>query len=754
MRHPFQNNQIRRGTFIPCIFLLSAILLAPYMAFAELKIDGILDDPDWAEALVFNEFVIIEPLTYGKPGMQTEARLVSLPEGLAVAIICEQPEETRTRTITQRDPDRFDSDAVSLMIDFEGKGEKLYQFSVSVSGAYRDGTLDYKNHLNKDWDGLWQNAVHEDDQTWTVEMLLPWSIVAMGSGDGDTRRIGVFFLRDVYASGESFAFPQTSPSLSRFKNDLEMVDVKLYSKEEFNIWPYAVVLRDLADKDTTTKAGADLFWKHGSKFQVAATFNPDFGQVESDDLVIDFSAIEVMFSDKRPFFTENQNIFDDALVKNESVFYTRRIGGQRDDNGGPSDIDGAVKVIGSAGPLNYGLFAAREADSDEVGRSFYAGRLVVPRGKWLVGTQTTYTERPFFDRTALVNSFNYDIRPNSSLHFVGQFMRSDINENSKKSDGSGSFNAIQFLPNDRWEFEFSLLYYDDNLNINDMGYIQRNDLVEWYIGVMHHRTDFPEDSHTASVLWKAYAQRPSNTDGVRLMNNISISRTQKMRSGSEISIRLNAMLEGYDDIISRDNGLVYLKNRFNGGLTYSTPKRGAWRKSVGIDLFQEGYEGWGTGLQAGLTWYPHERLNIDFSLQPRWSRDWLIWLTGDRFGVYSRRNISGNVTVNWFPAEKNEVRLNAQWLTIDADSGQAYHIGTRGRLVKDDETLDDFAKINFGLQVRYCYEIAPLSDLYVVYSRGGLETINNPDQGTLELLGDSTSLRKSDQFLVKLRYGF
>lgn len=62
--------------------------------------------------------------------------------------------------------------------------------------------------------------------------------------------------------------------------------------------------------------------------------------------------------------------------------------------------------------------------------------------------------------------------------------------------------------------------------------------------------------------------------------------------------------------------------------------------------------------------------------------------------------------------------------------------------------------INFGLQLRYRFEISPLSDFYIVHSRGGLDRIDDPSQGTLDLLGDSTSLRNTDQFLVKLRYGF
>lgn len=754
IRYSFSIRNWIAGTALIFIAVAIGLFSIPGVGHAELKIDGRLDESEWPEAQVFQDFTVIQPLTYNTPKQKTEARLLSLPEGLAVAFICEQPEENRTRTVTERDTDRFDADSVTLVIDFDGKTEKLFQFSVSLSGSYRDGTLDYKNMLDKDWDGLWQRAVHEDEQNWTVEMLLPWSIVTMQSASDDMRRIGVFFQRDVYATSESFAYPKTSLDLQRFSSELAKVEVRSYSSGEFHVWPYATLLSDLVDDNTETKVGLDIFWKPGGNFQMAATFNPDFGQVESDDLVIDFSAIEVQFSDKRPFFTENQSIFKDALVKNEGIFYTRRIGGSRDDGGGASDIDGAVKVIGSAGALNYGLFAAQEADTSDVGRKFYAGRLLFPSDTWLVGTITTYTDRPFLDRTALVNGLNYDVKMGPSWRMIGQFMASDVDAAGNNEDGFGSFNALQFTPNDRWSFETSLIHYDDELDINDMGYLRRNNLVEWFFSFNHNKTDFPETSKIASVLWTSFIQIPENTDGVNLMKSIMMMRHQMMRKGASIDFNLRAMLAGYDDLISRGNGLVYLKNQFSGGLTYSAPRRGAWRKSIGVNLFQEGIEGWGYGLSAGLTWYPYEKLNFDFDITPRWSPDWLIWLQDDRFGSFSRTTVSGIVTANWFPADRHELRLKAQWLTIDAELEQGYRIGPDSRLVTDDSPVDDFAMINFGLQMRYRFEISPLSDFYIVYSRGGLDRIDNPGRNTWDLLDDSTHLRDADQFLIKLRYGF
>jgi hypothetical protein len=91
--------------------------MAPLIGHAELKVDGRLNETEWSQAQIFQNFKVVQPLTYNTPQWKTEARLLSLPEGLAVAFVCEQPEEARTRTISRRDADRFDADAVSLIID-------------------------------------------------------------------------------------------------------------------------------------------------------------------------------------------------------------------------------------------------------------------------------------------------------------------------------------------------------------------------------------------------------------------------------------------------------------------------------------------------------------------------------------------------------------------------------------------------------------------------------------------------------------
>src|SRR5207253_3797903 len=130
---------------------------------------------------------------------------------------------------------------------------------------------------------------------------------------------------------------------------------------------------DNINGESHSDAGADIFWKPNGQMQLTATINPDFGQVESDNLVVNFSANETFFSDKRPFFTENQGIFEFGTPSDFSqLLYTRRVGGPADDGNGAGAITAAVNVNGNLGADKYGVFAAEE--SDAVGRSVYVVR--------------------------------------------------------------------------------------------------------------------------------------------------------------------------------------------------------------------------------------------------------------------------------------------------------------------------------------------------------------------------------------------
>jgi len=744
------------------LILFMSLTISSYAA-ASIKVDGHLDEPEWTDAKSFNNLVVIDPMTLATPAFNTEARIAATEEGLAIAMICGQPSTAkRTRTVTARDAQEFDSDSVTVMVDFDGTGKTAYEFSVSITGSYRDGTVTGTGmSSNTDWDAVWQRAVSEEDERWTVEILLPWSIAAMRDGDGKTRQIGLFLKREVQDTKEVFGYPGINQMQPNFMNGFARIEIPSYTSQQLDVVPYVTVLSDLVKNNIETKAGLDLSWKPSNKFQVVATFNPDFGQVESDELVINFSAFESFFSDKRPFFTENQAIFNvgssgggggPGMMGGGQLIYTRRIGGARDDNMEASDIEGAVKIIGSEGFINYGAFAAKE--SEEVGRTFYAGRITVPRNNWSVGLLSTYVDRPFKDREALVNSLDYDINIGESWRWNGQLMGSRISEPAEKTSGYGFLTSVDYTVSKDQHYNLAVTRYDNKFDMNDMGFLQRNDLEQLSVNGDWQLNAFSKDSNVASIGWNIEGKFSRNTEGDRFPASFELMQNTSFRNGAGAMVGVNYDTSGYDDTISRDNGKVYLNERFGGDISYFTQRKNAWKGFFSVRVSQEGYDGWGGGISADAVWYPTDNLNIDFNAGPNWCRDWLLWVQGTQLASYSRKQFMGTISANWFPAEGHEFRLKGQWATVTAKAEQSYYIGSGGRLIRDDQPMSDFSQINFGLQLRYRYEINPLSDIYVVYSRGGFNYINNADQDTITLLKESTELRDSDQILLKLRYGF
>jgi hypothetical protein len=739
---------------ITLFFLLTVVcLLGPIAAFAAINVDGRIDEPEWATAQRFKDFAVVDPYTLEKPPLATEAMVSSTPDGLAIAFICEQPKkEDRIHTVTQRDAQNFDADSVSLMIDFDGTQQFAYEFSVSLSDSYRDGTITQENQCKYDWDGVWKHAVNEEQDRWTVEMLIPWSTATMRDGSGEKRKMGICFQRQMQSTNQRYSFPSASSMRPHFISDFSVIEATNYSSRNLDITPYGTVLSDLVKHDIKKKAGLDLLWKPSGKLNIIGTYNPDFGTVESDDLVINFSAIETVFNEKRPFFIENQRIFDEPDAM-DRVFYTRRIGGPSDRDRRPSNIQYALKAIGSTDTLNYGFFTARE--EGETGRSYYAGRLLFPRDNWTVGLLTTYTERPFLDRTALVNCFEYTLSLGDAASIKGILLGSNIETPGDTHNGFGTWNTISFATKDfRWSYNMTVIHFDNKLDINDMGYSQRNNFDLIMMRPSYNQLNFSQDSDIASINWSSNMVIQRNTEGYRFPFTMSFGPMVKMKSGTQINGQIGFNTSGYDDLISRGNGVVLLNKRWNGNISYNTPRRNAWSKSIQLQTFQEGINGWGMGVNGVATWYPNEALNINLSLSPQWSNDWLKWMQGNQFGSFTRHQITGGISMNWFPADGHEVRLKTQWYTVNAEAMQSYQLGARGRLVAENTAIRDFASSSFALQLRYRYELAPMSDLWFCYSRGGFDNIVDPDQSTVGLLGDSTKLRSSDQLLLKLSYRF
>lgn len=718
-------------------------------------IDGRIDPAEWAGAQHVTDFRQVMPFS-GAPGsLPTEAWILATPDGLAVAFRNVQPASVpRTRQKVRRDFEE-QVDRVNVNIDFDGDARTGYNFCVSSTNGIGDGLFTNENSFNSDWDGNWQHAVGEDGDAWTVEMLIPWHIATMQKANGDMRTIKVYVDRVIGSTGERSAWPAASFERPKFLSEFAPVQVRKYSQSLLAVTPYVSGLYDNVRGDSDFDGGVDVFWKPNGQFQLSATVNPDFGQVESDDLVVNFSATETFVSEKRPFFTENQGLFEYTTPSDFSqLLYTRRIGAPADDGSGAGDIAAAIKLNGSFGATKYGVFSAEE-DGD-AGRSFNALRVVRDFEKQNLGAMWVRTERPFLDRVADVAGIDHNWRPNARWNVRTRVFGSRIEDDGRTVRDSGATVWADYQMDHGWRQQWIAMHFGDELQLNDAGYLSRPNLNYLHWEFRKRFDELPPGSRYASKEWRWRASYVGNDHGQKLNDQFRVSRQSRLRNGSEEYLQANFNSAGLTDDLTRGNGVLRLPANFNSYYEYYRPRKGRWAHSTEAQLYSGGLSGndrLGYSLMYEPVFFVSDAFSITLGAYTDRTPDWLVWQHDNLIGSFDGRESHLEAGVDWSIGDRQELRVKLQAIAVDARLNQAYTVEPGGRAVPSDEPVDDFSVRNLGFQVRYRYELAPLSYLYVVYGRGGYRQEAYSD-GMGQLLQDSFDLRDDEQLLVKFSYRF
>src|SRR6185369_2749906 len=570
---------------------LAACLFLAYVApAAAVKIDGRIDPEEWSGARHVTDFRKVQPLNGEPASLPTEVWILATPEGLAVAFRAVQPPSVpRTQQRVQRDFNE-QVDRVNVMIDFDADHRTGYDFTIASTNGIFDAIITNETEFSSDWDGNWQHEVGGDDEAWTAEVLIPWHIAPMHEATGDKRTIGIYVDRVIGVTGERSAWPYASFERPRFLSDFAPIEVTQYKQSLLALTPYVSAIHDFVRGDDDPDAGLDVFWKPNGHTQLLATFNPDFGQVESDDLVVNFDATEVFISDKQPFFTENQGIFEFTTPSDFSqLLYTRRVGGPADDGNGAGDITGALKLNGSFGATKYGLFGADEGEA--VGRTFAAARVVRDFDTQNLGFMATWVDRPFYDRQATVVGVDHNWRPTKSLNVRTRVFGSDIDSPTEQSRDYGASVWADYEMDHGWRQQLIAMHFGDELEINDAGYLQRNDTNYLHYEVRKRFADQPKESKYQSKDWRWRVSTDYNDHGDLLNHQFRVSREGRLKNGSYQYGQVNIHSAGYDVLLTRGNGKLWVPPNFNSYFDYERPRIGHWGYVFEANLFSGGING-------------------------------------------------------------------------------------------------------------------------------------------------------------------
>ena len=740
-----------------------------------------LDEEDWSSAREWTKYYESMPFSLAEPKHYQKVLIQEDEKGMYFGFINEQPRESIRSNKHERDDEMANADKAGLAIDFDGDGLTAYGFTVSAGGSISDGIYRNENEVNYDWDADWDSATHIEGDAWFVEMFIPWSIAPMKSREGDVRKVKLSFWRMVREEFRVNTSIKGNPRQEKFISLFHEYEFQNYSVSKLDFFPFVNMTEDRILEDLDTKTGAEIFWKIDSGKQLNVALNPDFGQVESDELVVNFSSSETFYSDKRPFFSENHSLFD---VKGYMFFYlinTRRIGAAPDYNCskysdakqnacesskvGISDIDYAVRYTQQNESLDFGFLGASEADTEfSSGRDFYAVRTRKNSENYSIGYLTTYTKRPVLDREANVHSVDLTYRPTDKMRIDTVFITSDVDQGldgTKQSGDAFRFRLTASPRKGRWH-DFGVFFFDEGTDISDMGYLVTDN---WLFAGSQNGLKFSDYDESSVFLSNAFElgfSYEANADLNKASLSTFLSYNGSFKNTTNIEFTNFYRTASKDYWITRgDVTAPYIKKPENYGtmLQFMGPSQNFFNYMLQVNR-EKGTQwmssalGFSTSYMVMGNFTLKDNLSLDLMYQHNKEDDWLNWVEGNLLGTYEKKQRVTIAGLNWFGGDKHELRVKAQMVAFTARQPRAYLGDTSGTLNPVEMALPPFSLSDLAFQIRYRYEIMPLAYLYVVYSKGGRILEFDREDSLGELYKRPWNDPQADNFTVKVRYRF
>lgn len=782
----------------------SAALLVPKIDNVEIRIDGALDEAVWTGLLPFDDMQVVDPDLLQPTRYATQTRLFYNDRGLYLGITAEQPPDTLIPRLSSRDGE-VNRDGVTVYLDTSGDGRYGYFFGVNLGGTLVDGTLLPERQLSALWDGPWYGQATVTDTGYSVEMYLPWSMLAMPRAETGSRRLGLALTRRVAGLDETWGHPALPESQARFLSGfqpVQLTDLRSGSGRQLTLYPFAAITEERIRNTQDVRVGTDVYWRPSSNLQLSATLYPDFGVVESDDVIVNLTAFETFYPEKRPFFLEGNEIFitsprsavrgaatsagarsvpNSFSLEPTTLFNTRRIGGAArrpripaaismpaHELSKPTELLGASKITGQQGQWRYGLMLAAEDDTrfygrdatgnevrlEQQGRDFGVLRMLYESpgaGRRAIGMMSTLVAHEEEDAATQGVDLHY-INSRSSVVGDLQLLRSDI----EGVRGYGGYFDINYIPRQGLSHRFSVDYLDDKLDVSDLGFLRRNDVVTL-------RYTFNRQSSASSrfrfVNDNITVSHETNTDGRLVSASLYYRNTLTFQNRNQLNTTTIYRPGRWDDRTSLGNGDFRVADGGQFEITYGTDTSRVLSASIGANTTSETLGDWSWTSKGGITFKPNDRFSMDLDFSYRRARNWVIHLSGRTVGAFDAIHWQPGLKADLFFTARQQLQLSLQWVGIKADARDLYQVpvgdgglrritaGLRG------SSPYDFRISRTTFQLRYRWELAPLSDLFVVYTRGG-----NVPNGEADEFGDlfreSITEPVIDRLVFKLRYRF
>jgi len=347
--------------------LLLILLFSTFNIFAEpieipysqdkVKIDGVLDDAIWDNALIVDLLYEVDPGNSIPADVSTKAYIIDIGHSILIGFKAQDPNPKSIRAFLRDRDSAWRDDFVGVILDTYNDEIRALEFFVNPLGIQMDLIRDDSgggSNEDSSWDAIWDSSGKITGDGYTVEMLIPYNEIQMAHFDGK-KTWGINFFRSYprnvrkqiqdtpYDRNNNCSLCQYN-KYSGFSNAERGLDLEITpSITMISNQTKADIKGDYSEKNTDIEPSLDINWGINSNLTLNATLNPDFSQIESDSAQLDINrTFALFFPEKRPFFLENSDFFNTRM----NLIHTRNV----------ADPDYGLRLVGKSGKNAYGFF--------------------------------------------------------------------------------------------------------------------------------------------------------------------------------------------------------------------------------------------------------------------------------------------------------------------------------------------------------------------------------------------------------------
>lgn len=313
-------------------------------AKSTIKLDGIIDEPDWANADIATNFYMNYPVDTMAPHYQSEARLTFDKHFFYVSFVCyDNMEKPNIVQSMRRDFDFDLNDNIGVFIDPYNDHTNGFYFIITPYNVQQEGIVSgggtSGDAFNANWDNKWYSEVKRYEDKWVAELAIPFKSFRYNK---NATNWNVTFLRHDLKHNQLSTWIATPiqyvPASFSYTGKLLWEEAPPHPGVNISLIPYltANTSKDSEHNQTADKGGAmgmDAKVAVSPALNLDLTINPDFSNVEVDRQVINLTRFEYQFPERRTFFLENSDLFSTPGYPDSRPFFSRRIGLVRDSSG-------------------------------------------------------------------------------------------------------------------------------------------------------------------------------------------------------------------------------------------------------------------------------------------------------------------------------------------------------------------------------------------------------------------------------------